>query len=361
MDKIRIAMVGLGEIANYHLDALAEFEEAELVAVCDLREDRILKVADQHDCRAYGDHRQMLGESACDLIFVLTPPGSHCHIVEAAAASGAHIFCEKPLALNIDEAQRMIRACKRNGVSLFYGSSFRYLPTIRKAKELIDEGAIGEVALLQEHRIGGRGKEGYAPLDESHYPPGGPGGWAMGLMDHGIHLADIFSWMTGQSVRRVEGQGQISGEPPVTEYLTITFDNGAIGNLIYNGATYGNSLPGEGMFSNGTGWGATGEPIQPGHWDPDPATISIYGSKGALRIAYYAGKLFLNDEKGRRAIPVDGLTGNHFLPQMEACLTAIRENRAPDVGGGEALDALELVLTAFDRDSRRCDGKDIRQ
>ena len=100
------------------------------------------------------------------------------------------------------------------------------------------------------------------------------------VTDHGIHLVDVFRWLTGSEVEWVFGRGVRSGQPPTTEFLTMIFKNGTIGQLTYNEATYPSDMPYEGIFS----WG----PYDGGgvsKWEPTPGNFRIHGTKGALRIS----------------------------------------------------------------------------
>jgi len=89
----------------------------------------------------------------------------------------------------------MISACRESGVQLCYGASYRYLPALIAAREIILSGQLGEILLLRESCIGGSGSQNRQTLGPHHFPPGGPGGSSMGLIDHGIHLIDTFSWL----------------------------------------------------------------------------------------------------------------------------------------------------------------------
>ena len=237
MDKIRIGLIGLGAVANPHLAAIRRLDSVQLISVCDVREAHAQRVAADCQARPYTNHLDLLNAGSIDLAMVLTPASTHREIVEAAAASGAHVFCEKPLAVTVTDAQSMINECATAGVKSFYGSCYRYLPAVSKARELIGAGAIGRIQLMTEHVIGGNGIAGYRQLPPIHYPNGGPGGGGISLMDHGIHLIDIFTWYAGSAPVRAIGNIQISGNSPETEFLMMSFPRGASGHLLYNAAT----------------------------------------------------------------------------------------------------------------------------
>ena len=101
MDKIRLGLIGLGAVANAHRAAIRQLETVQLIFVCDVREAHVQRVASDFSGRPYTDYRDLLDAGGIDLAVILTPASTHRVIVEAAAASGAHVFCEKPLAVTV--------------------------------------------------------------------------------------------------------------------------------------------------------------------------------------------------------------------------------------------------------------------
>jgi UDP-N-acetyl-2-amino-2-deoxyglucuronate dehydrogenase len=351
--KFRIGLIGLGLVATCQLEALRLLDAVEIVSVCDARPDVVAAWAQNCSARAYGDYADLLRDGGIDLVMVMTPVSTHRQIVEAAAQAGVHVFCEKPLAVTLADGEAMIAACQQAGVKLFYGSCYRYLPAIRKAFELIRQGAIGRLQMMSEQLLGGQGLAGYSQLGSIHYPLGGPGGAGMGLVDHGIHLIDIFSWFGGAAPERVLGTGQISGAPPQSEFLAMFFPGGAVGHLLYNAATYSTALPNEGMFSGGQGWLTDGSITSAGAWENEPGSISVYGTEGSLRIFHYTNALFLNTGTGPRRVELDGRPAfGHFATQFEDCMRSVRTGTPPSVGGEVGLQALRVLLSVYSDTAR---------
>ena len=348
MEKFRVAVIGLGGVANAHLSAFKLLENLEVTSVCDVQHSVAQSTGAALGAEAFTDYRDLLANCQADLVMVLTPASTHCEIVSVVAKAGLHVFCEKPLAVTLEEGAAMVSACKRAGMHLFYGSCFRYLPAIRTARDLIRQGMIGEIQLMTEQIIGGSGRDNYKELSPIHYPLGGPGGSGMGLVDHGVHLIDIFSWFADSDVRQVRGRGQPSGAVPVSEYLDMEFDNGAVGHLIYNSATFSSELPNEGTFSGGQGWLVDGSIAEPGLWEQHPGSISVYGTKGALRIFHYVNALFLNTGSGPRRVDLVGRPAfGHFATQIEDCANAVFTGRAPTISGEDGLKALRCLFDAY--------------
>jgi predicted dehydrogenase len=348
MKRMRLGIIGLGDVATAHLAAIPLVPAAELVSVCDISSDLAESVADSWGARAYSDPLALLADGGIDLVMILTPASTHRALVEAAADSGVDVFCEKPLAITLQDGAAMISACDAAGVRLFQGLTYRYMPAIRKAYELINSGAVGRVQLMTEQMIGGHGLAGYRQWSQIHYPHGGPGGPGMSLIDHGFHLIDIFSWFVGRQPVQVIGKGQISGAPADSEYLIMTYPCGAVGHLLYNNATFSAGLPNEGMFSGGAGWTTDGSMAPAGTWIDDPGSISVYGTEGTLRIFHYCNALFLNTGSGPKRVELQGRAPlGHFATQLEACLAAIADNLPPPVSGHDGMAALRTLLSAY--------------
>jgi predicted dehydrogenase len=334
MNKLRVGLIGLGEVAEIHLEAYKNIEGIEIVAGAELKKERLEGIVKQWKIKGYADYEEMLRNEHLDIACVLTPARVHREVTEKAAEAGIHVLCEKPLAITLDEARAMIEACEKRKVKLCYGASYRFLPACRKAKEILDEGLLGNLSLLMECFVGGRGIENWHDLGPKHYPEGGPGGGGMGLIDHGIHLVDLFLWYTGKEVEYVVGRGNYSGKSPKTEFLTMVFANGPIGHLVYNEATFFSDIPAEGLFSWGKSWDIHGNILPGGTWDPHPGTIRVHGEKGALRIFPYANKLFFFTNDKIEEIEVGGPPmPSNFAFQMESFVKRIVQDEAPEVTG----------------------------
>lgn len=345
--KLRVGLIGVGGVGRLHYETYKTAENIQVVAVCDTSADRIAALDLPSNITAFSDAQKMLSNSRLDIACVLTPPSSHEPLVSLCAQHGVHAFCEKPLAPSIEAGERMIAAAEKAGVQLFYGSSYRYLPAIQAARQTIAAGRIGKVRLLKEQSIGGVGLERMQVMHASHYPVGGPGGFAMGMADHGIHLLDVMGWMMDAEIVHSAGRGNRTGEPALPEHLTMVFDNGAVGNLIYDEGTYPTDLPTEGMISEGDGWDADGF-VHAGTWTRYPGAIHIYGSHGALRVHHYANRVFLINEKGIREIATTGRPSPyHFAAQIDTFAEDIQTGRGPSTPGIVGLRTLKALLAVY--------------
>jgi predicted dehydrogenase len=158
----------------------------------------------QYACKVYPDLEAMLPE--VDVVDICTPSYLHYPMVMQAAAAGKHVVCEKPLALEVDQARQMVAACRQAGVRLLVGHVVRFFPEYALAKATVDRGDIGRPGVIRLHRGSYRPKKpvGNWFLDESK-----SGGIIMDLM---IHDFDYARWVAGD-VASVYAKKVTAGHP----------------------------------------------------------------------------------------------------------------------------------------------------
>ncbi len=236
MKKCRVGVIGLGHVAQVcHLPGYRGIKNIEVVAGAEIRADILKHMSAEYGFKGYADYEDMFRKEKLDIACVLAGPKLAREITAKSAEYGVHVLIEKPMALNLEDARAMIKIFKKAGVKLFYGETYRFFPTIQKAKEMIESGRLGDISLLLENWIGGRGLEKFELYQI--YPAGAPGAGGNGLTDHGIHTVDIFAWLTGSAVEWVFGRGNRAGDCPATEFLTLKFKNGAIAESYAAGRT----------------------------------------------------------------------------------------------------------------------------
>lgn len=145
--RVRIGVIGVGFGATVHLPAF-QSEGVEVVAVCSQRAERAAKAAqDFHIPHAFTDHREMLKLPGLDAVSIVTPPATHCQIALDALAAGKHVLCEKPFAPNQSQAEQMLEAAQRTGLTAMIAHEFRFSPGRTLVKELLDQGYLGRLNL----------------------------------------------------------------------------------------------------------------------------------------------------------------------------------------------------------------------
>ena len=197
MTTLKFALVGCGNIARKHAHVLREYVDgAEIGAFVDLDRSRAAKFSDEYRAPAFGsvpEMMQALGD-CIDVFSVLTPSGAHAANVVELAAYGRPIVVEKPLALRLDDADRMIEACDNHGVRLFVVHQNRYNLPILKAREALQQGRFGRL-VLGSIRL--RWTRDQAYYDQAAWR----GTWALDggvLSNQASHHIDMLEWMMGE-------------------------------------------------------------------------------------------------------------------------------------------------------------------
>lgn len=341
MTALRAAVIGCGAVAGNHVAAYRATPGVELVAVCDVDVARARAFAQQHDIpNATSALAEVLDAGRVDVVSVATPHPTHAEIVTAAARAGVNVICEKPLAIELEVARRMVEACDEAGVLLATCYQRRFWPAAQRIRRAIDEGQLGTPVLgdcqVQLHRT----TEYYSatPWRGSWSSDGGGV-----LMTQAIHYLDLLQWFLGD-VREVHGHiatikhgDQIEVED--TAVATLRFASGALATVRASTAT---------------------EPAL-------GARVSITGSTGRTVsvVEYPEGTPGINDlwldgqtpegaalELGRGPeVDLSAINGAlvpyHTALVSDAC-AAIRERRAPLVTGRQALASLAIVLAIYE-------------
>jgi predicted dehydrogenase len=144
MDKVKLGLVGLGNIGGLHLRNIPNIDTVELAAVCDIVPEKAKAVSEQYGCPGYTDSDAMLADHVCDAVLIGTPHYAHTTIGIAAFESGHHVLVEKPISVHKADCERLIAAHK--GTDLVFGAMFnqRTDPSYRKIKQLVEDGELGQ-------------------------------------------------------------------------------------------------------------------------------------------------------------------------------------------------------------------------
>ncbi len=147
--KIKWGIIGLGNIAHQFAKDLMLVEEAELVAVASRNLDKAQEFAENYDCKkAYDSYDAIINDAEVDILYIATPHNSHAALSIKALKTNKHVLCEKPIALNYDDALQMIKASKENNQFFMEAFWTRFNPSFREAFAKIKNGEIGEVKYI---------------------------------------------------------------------------------------------------------------------------------------------------------------------------------------------------------------------
>ena len=191
MQKLKIGIIGCGGIANgKHMPALKKLDDVEMVAFCDLIEERARKAAADFgtaDAKVFTDYKELL-KLDLDVVHVLTPNKQHSFITVDALESGKHVMCEKPMAINSAEAKKMLDAAKRTGKKLTIGYQNRFRPDSMYLKRMCEAGELGEIYYARAQAVRRRAVPTWGVFLDAENQGGGP------LIDIGTHALELTLW-----------------------------------------------------------------------------------------------------------------------------------------------------------------------
>ena len=258
---ITVALVGCGRIAQRHAALLGgnQIADAKRAAVCDVVEARAGELSRKYSVPAFRDMHEMMKTVRPDVVSVLTPSGFHARHVIELAPHGAHIVVEKPMALRLADADRMIEACDRAGIKLFVVKQNRFNLPVLKLREALEAGRFGKL-VMGTVRVRWCRPQSYYDQDAWR------GTWALDggvLANQASHHVDLLEWMMGD-VDSVFARGRtalVNIECEDTATAVLRFRNGALGIIEATTATRPVDLEG---------------------------SISILGEKGTVEIGGFA-------------------------------------------------------------------------
>jgi myo-inositol 2-dehydrogenase/D-chiro-inositol 1-dehydrogenase len=248
--KVKMAVIGTGRMGSVHTRNIVRYiPEADLVAVCDIRLEVAQAVADELGIqRVVKDYHDLLADPEIEAILIATNTDTHAFIMKDVAAAGKHIFCEKPLALELDKIDDALAAVEKAGVKLQVGFNRRFDKSFQEVHEMVCSGEIGRPSIL---RITSRDPD--LPAMEYLRVSGGI------FLDMTIHDFDMARFQVGE-IEEVYVIGGVLIDPKINEFgdidttvVTLKFANGAVGTIDNSRrAVYGYDQRLEVFCSNGT-------------------------------------------------------------------------------------------------------------
>ena len=327
---VGFGVVGCGVVADYHIGGIGGAEGARLVAVSDLVEERARQAGEKHEVAWYTDYQEMFASPEVDVVCICTPSGIRIPIATDAAAAGKHVIIEKPIDVNLENADRIIGAARDAGVHLMCIFQLRYGEAVQRARQAIQEGKLGKVALGDAYIKWYRSQEYY---DSAAWR----GTWKMegggALMTQGIHTVDLLQWIMGPVKRVSARMGALVHDVEVedTVVATLEYESGALGVIEATTASH------------------------PGM----PAKLEFCGSRGTIVIE--ADHIAAWDVEGEEG-PVDSGGGTDVAKaasdsktfgteghkaQIAEMVQLVNGGGRPQIDGPEGRKALELILAIY--------------
>jgi len=333
MDKVGVAIIGSQFVSRIHAESLSRVPDARVVAIASKTEAHATAFADEfHIPKFFTDYRQALELPEVDVVLIGVPNDLHARIVVDCASAGKHVIIEKPFCMNLDEADRMISACRDARVKLMYAEELCFTPKYVRAKTLIDEGAIGQVYLIkQSEKHSGPHSDWFWDVDRS-------GGGV--LLDMGCHGIEFARW--------------ILGKPPVKSVYA------QLGTYVHRGRTRGddNSI----LIVEFEG-GATA--LIEDSWAKEGGmddTAEFYGSGGVIYADVLRGNSLVTFSKGgygyavEKAASTAGWTftmyeesWNYGFPQeLDHFIKCVKYDEQPMETGEDGRAVLEILFAGYE-------------
>ncbi|MBI59963.1 oxidoreductase [bacterium] len=329
---LKFALVGCGRIAKRHSELLGQnqIKDACLVAVCDIDKEKADAIASQFNISSYTDMHRMMQSEDIDVVTVLTESGYHAtHVIELAQY-GKHIVVEKPMALTLEGADNMIRACDKNGCKLFVVKQNRFNVPVVKLKNALDQGRFGKLVM---GTIRVRWSRDQAYYDQAWWR----GRWDMDggvLTNQASHHIDLLEYMMGdvESVFAKSTTALVDIEAEDTGIVLLKFKNGALGIIEATTAIRPKDLEG---------------------------SISILGEKGTVEIGGFAvNKMihwnFVDKQDGdadimeKYSVNPPNVYGFGHQAYYEHVVDSIQNNSKQLVAGLEGRKSLELISAIYE-------------
>lgn len=326
---MNFAIVGCGFIAKKHAKAIQKVNGANLVAVCDRIPETMNFYEKEYNAKPYTDLDEMITKEDIDVVCICTPSGLHAPLSVQVAEAKKHIVLEKPIAMTLEDTDKIIEACQKNNVKLSVVHPNRFRPVVQELRKILDQKLLGKISHANA-TVNWNRNQGYydqAPWRGTKEHDGGV------LMNQAIHNLDLLLWFMGQpeQVFSMEATRLRDIEAEDVSTGLIKFESGALGTV------------------------ETSTTVYPKNFEE---SITIFGEKGTVKIgganALYFEHIEIEGmteeklEKIKEKVALDpwGTPGHQRI--IEDMVKSIKENKKPAVTGEDGRKALELVLSFYE-------------
>jgi len=325
----RIGLIGCGRISRRHIQVLTQMPEMELVAVCDIQIDRAKAAAEPLGIPAYADALEMVRKEKLEMVSILTDSGLHPRIGCQLAPHVPVVIVEKPMALTLEDADRLIETCEQNGTKLFVVKQNRYNPAIVQLRKAVDEGRFGKM-VMGTVRIRWNRDQAYYDQDPWR------GTWKLDggvFTNQASHHIDLLQWLLGpvESVKAYISTRLVNIEAEDTGAAVLKFKSGALGVVEATTATRPKDLEG---------------------------SISILGEKGSVVVGGFSVNRMVTwnfvetrpeDEAIQQTITnPPNVYGFGHQPFYEDVLDCLATGCRPMLDGLEGRKSLEIINAIYD-------------
>ena len=338
MERVRLGVVGVGNISELNVPGYLEHPACDVVALCDSNVARAESLATVWQVpRVYGSLDDILADDQVDALEILTPTFMHADHVVAAAAAGKHISCQKPIATSVADARRMVEACAIAGVTFRITENCCYYPPLERAKQLIADGAIGTPTVIRIKTVVGDTESDFQARQDPEgyvwrFDGRSPGGH---LFDDVMHKYAMALWLVDEditSVHAVVRKGRLFFEAPMVALFEYERED-LLGMMEVSHAP--------GMFI-------------PSDWYGADEFFEIQGTTGFIWVTRLTGRLHdlpaLVVTSGRTRTEVTDIEHRYeisFRRSAAAFVDGLLSRSAVDLSPDAAIKALQLSFAVY--------------
>lgn len=318
---VHVGLIGGGNISGTHARAASAIPDVKIGAVYGTNDEKVARLCQEFGGHAYQDFHGFLAHHPMQMVIIGSPSGLHAEQGVAAARRGLHVLVEKPIDISAQRADALIAECEKAKVKLGVIFQDRFKPDIRRLKQLINDGELGRI-LLVDARVK------WYRLPEYYSASRWRGTWALdgggALMNQGAHTVDLLLWLLGdvESLRARTATLLHRIETEDTALALLEFVNGAMGVLEVTTAAY------------------------PGY----PRRIELTGAEGSIVLEH--DRIVVADLKGKPQDIISSGPGDHNLSASSPTVTDFRGHQS----------AIEDFIRAIHEDcTPACDGREGRR
>lgn len=318
MKTLKVGMISFAHgHANSYFHSLRKLPEVQIVGIADEQKSRVQSLIDRYELPYFADYKELLALDM-DAVVICSENVHHAQITIDAAKAKKHVLCEKPLGIAVDEMERMIAACKENGVQLMTAFPCRYLAAVVQAKEAVDRGDIGDIVAIKGTNHGSNPGSWFVDKKLS-------GGGA--VLDHTVHVMDLMNWFLQSKVKEVYAYAAtlFQEDLPIDDagMVHIKFENGVFAVL-------------DPSWSRPASFPTWGD-----------VTMEITGTKGVISVdGFGQTNALYSDEAGKGQ-------WSYWGDNMDACMIqdfvkALLQGEQVPITGEDGLRSAQVAIAAYE-------------
>jgi len=325
-NKIKFALLGCSRISKKHIEAINNFNErCVLKDVCDINPLALEETKSISSANAYTDYHEMLEKTDADCLIITTPNGLHYGQTIEASNAGLHVITEKPMAVNVKDAEEMIKISRENNTQLFVVKQVRFAEPIQMIKDAVKSDKFGKLYMVNLNVFWTRPQEFYDTADwrGSLEMDGGT------LLNQGSHYIDLIDWLFGP-VTEISSYCSTLGrdiESEDSSVINLKFKDGSLGSIAITVLTYPSNLE---------------------------CSLTIIGEKGTVKLGGPSLNKFkkwqfkeMSDFDKSVEKKAEYPSGFSHVPYYENILNVLQSGKKPETDGYEGIKSLKIIEAAF--------------